>query len=81
MKKTSKHFADTASVIDAFDQAFSSQENILVIAALMESTASETPFSNHDHRILAGAGKIITAEARKLNEAMCVLEKHFKPSR
>jgi hypothetical protein len=69
MKKMPNHATTTIPVIDALDRAIACQENIFVLAVLLEDS--------HENLVLSGAGRLIANEARKLGDMLLVLEEQY----
>ena len=69
MKKMSNHATATIPVIDALDRAIAAQENIFILAVLLEDS--------QENLVLSGAGRLIANEARKLGDMLLVLEEQY----
>jgi len=65
-----------ASVADALDSAFICQENIFAVAILLEDRHTSEAGDQPENRVVAGAGRIIATEARRLKAALEILEEH-----
>ena len=76
MKRTPNHAPAAIPVVDALDQAIACQENIFVLAILLEDSGTNATGS-HENRVPAGAGRLIANEARKLDILLRTLEEHF----
>jgi hypothetical protein len=76
MTRTQKNVPTIIPVIDALDQAIACQENIFVIAVLLEDNGTNAADSI-ETCLRSGVGRLIANEARKLDTVLRLLEEHY----
>lgn len=75
MKNLQPENTNNNKILDAFDAAMDCQENLMVLAILLEDSGNAA-FDPHEKCVLSGAGRLVANEAKKLQFALDSLETH-----